>query len=113
VPVPPTEAQHILTAYWTLNDPQNADVMRELIDAIEAQRNIPGVLSLEHGPRTLKVDWEGPQDSFDYGMVLAFDNFDSARAYVPHPIHQKLVAIVVRTGSDIRGYWIDRHRSDG
>nr|WP_255325573.1 Dabb family protein [Sphingobium sp. 15-1] len=105
------KAKHILTVFWVLSDPSHVEKMGELVAAVEAQREIPGVLSVKHGPRTSEVDWEGPDKAFDYGMVLTFDNFDSARAYVPHPIHQTLVSTILRLGSevsDIRGFWIDR-----
>ena len=105
------DAKHILTVFWVLSNPENEDQMRELVEALEAQRDIPGVMTVKHGPRTKQVDWEGPDKDFDYGMVLTFDNFDSARAYVPHAIHQTLVATILRLGSnvsDIRGFWIDR-----
>lgn len=101
-------AEHILMVCWALNDPENEDQVRELTKAIEGQREIPGVLTIESGPRTRKVDWEGPDDAFDYAMVLTFDTFDSVRAYPPHPIHQNLVATIARLGSNIRGFWIDR-----
>ena len=45
---------------WALNDPENDDQVRELAAAIEAQREIPGVLTIESGPRTKQVDWAGP-----------------------------------------------------
>lgn len=106
-----SDAKHILTVYWVMSDPNNEEQMRELVEALEAQRDIPGVITVEHGPKTSQVDWGGPEKNFDYGMVLSFDNFDSARAYVPHPIHQKLVEVILRFGSevsDVRGFWIDQ-----
>lgn len=104
-------AEHMLMVCWALNDRENENQIRELTEAIEGQREIPGVLTIDSGPRTKQVDWEGPDDAFDYAMVLTFDNFDSVRAYPSHPIHQKLVATILRLGSDIRGFWIDRRLS--
>lgn len=101
-------AQHILMVCWALNDAENEDHLRAITGAIEGQREIPGVLTIAHGPRTKRVDWEGPDDQFDYAMVLTFDGFDSVRRYPPHPIHQRLVETILRLGSDIRGFWIDR-----
>ncbi|WP_033295897.1 Dabb family protein [Amycolatopsis jejuensis] len=102
-----TEARHRLYVCWSLNNPGNEQEVRELSAAIARQRDIPGVLSIQDGPRTRQVDWEGPEDSFDYAMTLTFDTFDSVRAYPPHPIHQDLVALILRIGSDIKGFWID------
>ncbi|MDI9979965.1 MULTISPECIES: Dabb family protein [Rhodococcus] len=104
-------AEEILMVCWALNEPEDEDQVRELTSAIEGQSEIPGVLTIEHGPRTKRVDWEGPDNQFDYAMVLTFDNFDSVRKYPPHPIHQHLVATIQRLGSDIRGFWIDPVRS--
>lgn len=101
-------AQHILMVCWALNEPSNQEHVLAITKAIENQAGIPGVLTIEHGPRTKRVDWEGPDDQFDYAMVLTFDNFASVRAYPPHPIHQHLVETILRFGSDIRGFWIDR-----
>lgn len=106
VTAPP--AEHILMVCWALNEPENEDQLREITDAIDGQIGIPGVLSIEHGSRSRQVDWEGPDDQFEYAMVLTFDNFASVREYPPHPIHQHLVATIHRLGSNIRGFWIDR-----
>lgn len=104
---PSAEAQHRLFVCWSLNDPHNDEEIRELAEALERQRDIPGVLTVESGPRTSQVDWEGPERSFDYAMTLTFDNFESARAYPPHPIHMALVEKVLSIGSNIHGYWFD------
>ena len=102
-----TEAQHRLFVCWSMNDPTNEEVVRAFSAAIGRQRDIPGVLTIEDGPRTTQVDWEGPEDSFDYAMSMTFDNFDSVRAYPPHPIHQDLVTLILENGSNIKGYWMD------
>jgi hypothetical protein len=102
---------HALTVFWKLDLPEKAEARRDLVAAVEAQRVIPGVLSVQHGPRMLQADWDAPDKTFDYGMLLLFDSFDSARAYVPHPVHQALVATILRLGSDvsdIRGFWFDQ-----
>jgi hypothetical protein len=102
-----TAAQHRLFVCWALHEPDNAEAVRRLAAAVAAQKDIPGVLSIEHGPRTYEVDWEGPNDDFDYAMSLTFDTFDAVRDYPPHPIHQELVALILELGSDIRGFWLD------
>lgn len=101
-------AEHVLMVCWALDDPDDEGKVRELVRAIDKQRQIPGVLTLEHGPRSRQVDWEGPDDAFDHAMVLTFDTFASVRAYPPHSIHQELVETILRLGSGIRGFWIDR-----
>lgn len=56
-------------ACWTITEPSNAEQMLELTAALDAQRDIPGVVSVEHGLRTARVDWDGPDKAFDYAMV--------------------------------------------
>ena len=101
-----SEDKFTLMVCWALNEPENEDHLTELIAAIEAQEKIPGVLSIKHGLRVKQVDWVGPDDAFNYAMVMQFDTMDNVRAYVPHPIHQKLVGTIVYMGSNIRGFWI-------
>lgn len=103
----PAEARHRLFVCWSLNDPRDEKGIRAISEAIARQRDIPGVLSIQAGRRTAQVDWAGPEDSFDYAMSLTFDNFDSVRAYPPHPIHQALVSLILELGSNITGFWMD------
>lgn len=100
-------AQHRLFVCWALTNPDNGDAVSRLARAVENQKDIPGVLSIEQGRRTPQVDWEGPQYDFDYAMSLTFDNFESARNYVPHPIHEALVELILQIGSNIQGHWFD------
>lgn len=103
----PREAQHRLYVRWDLNDTSAEEATRELEEAIRAQRDIPGVLTIDYGPRPRQVDWEGPSRDFDYAMSLTLDTFENVRAYVPHPIHDALVELIYCIGSNIRGAWID------
>jgi hypothetical protein len=99
----------VLTVVWA-SAAQDGVEIDQVVEAIDAQRNIPGVLSVRHGPRTSGADWAGPDIAFGYGMVLTFASFRTARAYVPHPIHQNLVDTILRSGSEersIRGFWFD------
>ena len=102
-----TQAKHSLFVGWSLNDPDNEEEIRGLSEAVARQREISGILTIQDGPRAKQVDWEGPEDWFDYAMTLTFDNFDSVRAYHRHPIHQDLVALILELGSDIKGFWIN------
>ncbi len=53
---------------------------------------IPGLLSCEHGP--YKSD-EGLNEDFTHGFIMTFDSAESRDAYLPHPIHEEVKAIVV------------------
>lgn len=103
----PSDIKYTLMVCWALNEPENEEHLKELVAAIEAQEKIPGVLSIKHGPRARQVDWDGPDKDFDYAMVMQFDTIENGRAYVPHPIHQKLVGTIFYMGSNIRGFWIN------
>jgi hypothetical protein len=103
----PTDASHTMMACWKLNDGSNAEHLHELTEAIVAQCRIPGVVTVEHGPRTGKVDWEGPDKDFEYAMIVKFADLKSVRAYPSHPLHQHLVGTIMYVGDDIRWFWID------
>ena len=51
--------------------------------AIEGLRDIPEWLALQSGD-----DAGHFNGSFDFAMVMDFSDFDFARVYVAHPIHQ-------------------------
>ncbi|WP_176595027.1 MULTISPECIES: Dabb family protein [Sphingobium] len=102
-----TDAKHMLMACWKVNQAGNEEHLRELVDAIEAQVRIPGVLAIEHGPRTAQVDWEGPDKDFGYAMLVTFDGIGAVRAYPSHPLHQQLVGTIYYVGDDIRWFWMD------
>ena len=53
---------------------------------------IPGLLSVESGP--YESD-EGLNEGFTHGFVMKFDSPKSRDAYLPHPEHERVKAIVV------------------
>ena len=54
--------------------------------ALEALRQIPEVLALTWGDDAGHFD-----GNFDFVAVMDFADFDSARVYVQHPLHQTYV----------------------
>ena len=52
---------------------------------------IDGLLTMEHGP--YKSD-EGLNDGFTHGFIMTFDSPEARDAYLPHPIHLKVVDLV-------------------
>ncbi len=52
---------------------------------------IDGLLSMEHGP--YKSD-EGLNEDFTHGFIMTFDSPESRDAYLPHPVHLKVVDLV-------------------
>jgi hypothetical protein len=53
---------------------------------------IPGILDLSWGP---DVSVEGLSDGFTHSFVLTFENIAARDAYLPHPVHQAAVAVVL------------------
>jgi len=53
---------------------------------------IPGLEHMSHGPYDSD---EGLNDGFTHGFIMTFDNGASRDAYLPHPIHEDVKAIVV------------------
>ncbi|MFD1213981.1 Dabb family protein [Arthrobacter sp. GCM10027362] len=49
--------------------------------------NIPGLLSLTHGP-----DMLGRERSFDYAIVADFERLEDIAGYNTHPLHEPLKA---------------------
>ncbi len=56
-------------------------------DAVEALRAIPELLAMTCGDDAGHFD-----DNFDFVVVSDFADFDSARRYVAHPLHQSYVS---------------------
>jgi len=52
---------------------------------------IDGLLTMENGP--YKSD-EGLNEGFTHGFIMTFDSPESRDAYLPHPIHLKVVDLV-------------------
>ncbi|MES2792981.1 MAG: Dabb family protein [Planctomycetota bacterium] len=53
---------------------------------------IPGLLDMEHGPYDSA---EGLNDGFTHGFIMSFDSPQSRDAYLPHPEHERVKAIVI------------------
>jgi hypothetical protein len=55
-------------------------------DALDGLRDIPELLALTWGDDAGHFD-----GNFDFVAVMDFQNFDSARVYVQHPLHQAYI----------------------
>jgi len=55
-------------------------------DALDGMRAIPELLAMTWGD-----DARHFEDNFDFVAVMDFADFDSARRYVAHPLHQAYV----------------------
>lgn len=66
--------------------------IKECFAAMQAMvGQIDGLLTMEHGP--YKSD-EGLNEGFTHGFIMTFDSPESRDAYLPHPIHLKVVDLV-------------------
>ncbi|MFC5745285.1 Dabb family protein [Actinomadura rugatobispora] len=81
--------------FWWLKEPDNTDHRHALTEAAQALAGIDGVMDVSVGPRT-GTDWEGPDTTFDYGLIVTFESMDALRAYQPHPIHLKAIEVSER-----------------
>lgn len=52
---------------------------------------IDGLLDFEHGPY---MSDEGLNDGYTHGFIMTFDTAESRDAYLPHPIHEEVRAVV-------------------
>src|SRR5690606_13847547 len=73
------------------------DVDDEAIDecfrAMQAMvGQIPGLTGFAYGPYDSS---EGLQGDFTYGFIMTFDSISSRDAYLSHPIHDRVKAIVI------------------
>lgn len=56
------------------------------------QSLIPGIRDLSSGPNSSP---EGLSQGYTHAFVLTFDNAAARDAYLPHPSHQVVVALIV------------------
>jgi hypothetical protein len=71
----------------------NADdiaLVRRNIEALPSQ--IPGILDLSWGS---DVSVEGLSDGFTHSFVMTFESVAARDVYLPHPVHQAAVAVVM------------------
>jgi hypothetical protein len=96
--------QHV--NFWWLKEPGNAAHIQALTDAIAGLRSIPGVTAVSFGPRT-PTDWEGPDATFDYGMIVSFESVEAVRAYLPHPAHLAAIEVSSAVGERFHAFYFD------
>lgn len=72
-----------------VGDGQIEDCFRTMKDMVG---RIDGLLDMEYGPYNSD---EGLNEDFTHGFVMTFDTIESRDAYLPHPVHEEVKAIVV------------------
>ena len=53
---------------------------------------IPGLLDFHHGPYDSA---EGLNDGYTHGFIMTFESPAARDAYLPHPVHEEVKAIVI------------------
>lgn len=76
--------RQVVASKWV--DGASADARQGLRDAVERLREIPELLAMTYGDDAGHFD-----DNFDFVVVADFADFESARRYVAHPLHQAYV----------------------
>ena len=76
--------RQVVVSQWA--DGVSAEAKQGFRDAVEQLREIPELLAMTYGDDAGHFD-----DNFDFVVVADFTDFDSARRYVAHPLHQAYV----------------------
>ena len=81
---------HVVLVRWA--HPTAPDLMAQLERAVRAvHEEIPGVVEVAHGP---SISVEGLERGFEYGLYVRFADAAARDAYLPHPAHQPLAALI-------------------
>ena len=76
--------RQVVVSKWI--DGASAEAKEEFRAAVERLREIPDLLAMTYGDDAGHFD-----DNFDFVVVADFADFESARRYVAHPLHQAYV----------------------
>jgi hypothetical protein len=76
--------RQVVVSKWA--EGTSAEAKQDFRDALEALRAIPELRAMKYGDDAGHFD-----DNFDFVAVMDFDDFESARRYVFHPLHQTYV----------------------
>ena len=78
--------------FW-LKEPGNPDGRRQIIDASDTFRSVPGVLSVEAGEK-LASPRRNVDDTYDVAVVMWFKDRPSLERYQTHPAHLEMLSRV-------------------
>jgi len=80
----------VLVRFKSDANPAKIDELFEKLH--ELQRLIPGIRDVSSGPNASP---EGLNQGYTHAFVLTFDDAAARDAYLPHPSHQAVVALIV------------------
>ena len=85
--------KHVVVLW--LKKPGDKDGRKALVDGKEALLTIPGVVNVAVG-ECMTSDRKVVDSSYDVAMVVTLQDEAALKAYGPHPVHQKLLADVIK-----------------
>ncbi len=80
--------KHIVLVW--LNEPENPEHRRRIIDVSAVLQNIPGVIEISAG-EPVRSDRKIVDDSFDVAYIFTFEDEAAMQRYLLHADHQKVV----------------------
>lgn len=75
------------TVFFWMNEDVDAAATQEFKDALMELEAVPSVKRMFVGPAAATADREVTDNSFDYSLILWFDDVEGQNAYQVHPIH--------------------------
>ncbi|MEL7162131.1 MAG: Dabb family protein, partial [Bacteroidota bacterium] len=81
----------IHTVYFWLNDDVDADAAKDFAEGVWDLEAIPSVKRMFVGPAASTPSRDVVDNSFDYALILWFDDVAGHDAYQVHDIHTKFV----------------------
>lgn len=86
----PAQIIHVVLVRWAATAPPDV-VARFDAAARVVRETIPGVLEVVHGP---SVSVEHLEHGFDHALQVRFVDAATRDAYLPHPAHAPLAALI-------------------
>jgi stress responsive alpha/beta barrel protein len=103
---PSTRVLHVVR--WSLprSDAWGSQTIDELAEAVRGLADIPGVESVQFGPR-YATPWKGPDDAFDYAMAIVFASRDVIPAFIEHSAHYAAISLTQQIGATVQAFYAD------
>ena len=89
---PPADAIGHVVIFW-LKEPGNAEDRRQVIEASETFRSVPGVLAVQAGEK-IASPRRNVDQSYDVAVLIWFRDRDALERYQTHPTHLAMLTHV-------------------
>lgn len=97
---------------WWLPQATSAALRQDFHSRVAALREIPGVRDLVSGTPT-HLEWAGPDQSWDLGFAITFEDLAAAEAYMAHPAHRALVTLAGEIAERIDIFYLEHATAAG